>query len=780
MDGDAEMMTEDEVRQKAGKILGFADCTKAVSGTGQITTFNLLGFKGVSDKPDGWYLPKMRNEPAIVLETKSSRVDISRRSCIDELKKNTDIVATRYAKVVGILYNGTDVIVTKNGSIVDAASDLQPKDYYLSFFDSSSIDRQHIYMITQRINNALHIQFGISNLYHRMIFTACALVAERYDADLRKVKNLGYDIFKRRILDTLSTALRKVAKGSDKLQILLDVYGEIEMDTPNNQSAINDFIDCVVDISESTNSDRWNGEDVMAIFFNEFNRYKGKSEHGQVFTPDHITSFMYRLIGVGMNDRVLDAACGSGAFLVKAMCNMIREAGGVKTPKAAEIKTGQLFGIEKSRVIFALACANMLIHKDGWTNLAQMDSRFDEAAIWIKSKGITKVLMNPPFETKYGCVKIVVNVLDSVPKGTLCAFIMPDKKLEKDKSARKMLKRHSLIQIVKLPEKVFDAGVTTSVFVFETGVPQGGKKIFACYMAEDGLEAVKNQGRHDVHGRWQKIEDYWIDAIYRRADEKYKTGQWLDPAEHLYYQTPERPCEITSADFRKTAMNYLLFSKSIDAKTLFGRIAESVAYGSDSAVRTIPMPDRAWCGNDRVDVGWSPFPVGKLFEKVNLAIRKPDFNKRRDISDSCSAEFSLPLVNAKHGNNGIMFYGKPEDFESEEMTLDIVKNGAIATGDVYAQPQRTGVLWDAYLVKPKDDVARNTETLLFLATVLQRTIKDKFSYDDKCIWPKVSKLKISLPAQNDSPDWASMHSYMKRTLKLAEMNLNRVLLAFPG
>lgn len=69
----------------------------------------------------------------------------------------------------------------------------------------------------------------------------------------------------------------------------------------------------------------------MAIFFNEFNRYRGKAQAGQVFTPDHIASFMYRLIDVNMNDRVLDATCGSGTFLVKSMCNMIREAGGSNT-----------------------------------------------------------------------------------------------------------------------------------------------------------------------------------------------------------------------------------------------------------------------------------------------------------------------------------------------------------------------------------------------------------------------------------------------------------------
>ena len=45
----------------------------------------------------------------------------------------------------------------------------------------------------------------------------------------------------------------------------------------------------------------------------------------------------------------------------------------------------------------------------------------------MKDKNITKVLMNPPYEKKYGCLTIVGNVLESVPVGTKCAFILPDK-----------------------------------------------------------------------------------------------------------------------------------------------------------------------------------------------------------------------------------------------------------------------------------------------------------------------------------------------------------------
>ncbi len=48
--------------------------------------------------------------------------------------------------------------------------------------------------------------------------------------------------------------------------------------------------------------------------------------------------------------------------------------------------SNQLYGIEYDKEIYALACANMLIHKDGKTNLEQLDTRSQEACDWIKSK----------------------------------------------------------------------------------------------------------------------------------------------------------------------------------------------------------------------------------------------------------------------------------------------------------------------------------------------------------------------------------------------------------
>jgi len=572
--------TEDEIREMAGYILGFKEEIKNVkAGVGQLTTFNQLGFKGVNDKPDGWYLPDNTNDPAIILEAKSSLVELKDKQ-IEEIKKNCTIALTKYKNVIGILYNGFDIKVYRNNNEIETTNELQNKEYYIGLLNKNKIDKDKIYSLTAKINNCLHTEFGIKNLYHRMIFTACALVAKRYDAPLNK--KMDYETFSACIKSTLKTELKNEDNVNPKIDILLEVFSDIKMNTTSNQEAISNFIEWVTEISDSINSDYWNGEDVMGIFFNEFNRYKKKSESGQVFTPDHVTSLMYRLIGVHKDDVILDAACGSGAFLVKAMCNMISEAGGINTLTAKNIKSKQLYGIEFDREIYALACANMLIHKDGKTNLVQLDSRTEEASNWIKDKNITKVLMNPPFENKYGCIPIVKNVLDSVPMGTLCAFILPEKKLEKVNQTlvKRILMKHTLKKIVKLPEKTFSEGITTSVFIFESGIPQNDKEIFACYISEDGLETVKNQGRHDVKGKWQSIEDKWVNIINKQSGDD--SIQWIKPGfdvdQHLSYQVPAKELELYDEDFRKTVLDYYFYNNKIDIKDFNDNLINNILY----------------------------------------------------------------------------------------------------------------------------------------------------------------------------------------------------------
>lgn len=582
----AKFLSEDEVRDNDKISLGFDEKEKGVhQGTGQMTKFNSLGFPGVLDAPDGWYIPNNKNAVAIILEAKKSDVDIDTAKCVDEIKKNCKVLLDAdYKNVVGILHNGYKTRGFLNNNPIDIPDEIQNKKFYFNLINNQSLDKEKIYDTTRSINNNLHVNFGVKNLYHRMIFTACALVAQRYGARLEGLKGREFSMLHNAILSTLNKSLEEDKRQNDKLHIIEDVYSKIEMNYSENQKAIDDFITDVCDISDMVNSNEWRGEDVMGIFFNEFNRYKKKTEAGQVFTPEHITSFMYRLIGITEKDYVGDFTCGSGAFLTKSMSNMMRSAGGYGTNKAKKIRKEQLFGIEWDKEIYALACANMLIHKDGKTNLDQNDMRSEAACDWVKSKPITKVLMNPPYENKYGCMTIVENVLDSVKAGTDCAFILPDKKLEKasKKQIKRILSNHKLTKIIKLPEPLFfGIGVTTSIFVFKTGQPQNNDEIFGCYIKDDGLETVKNKGRHDVKHKWQDIEDYWINSISKLRDTEYNTAQWINPSEHLSYQIPEKPFEISEEDFKKTAVDYICFKQGIDTKEFGDKLLNAALYVSD-------------------------------------------------------------------------------------------------------------------------------------------------------------------------------------------------------
>lgn len=169
-----------------------------------------------------------------------------------------------------------------------------------------------------------------------------------------------------------------------------------------------------------------------------------------------------------------------------------------------------------------------------------------------------------------------------------------------------------------------------------------------------------------------------------------------------------------------------------------------------------------------IDVsGWDEFRVGDLFEKLDLKCHKK-FNKATDVSAEQTEEFDLPLVNAKHSNNGIMYYGRSDDWDSAEMTIDIVGDGAASTGDVYAQPQRTGVLYNAYLVKPLWNCT-SEYVLQFMACVIEKCVKSHFGYENKCTWDKVKEQMICLPITSaGEPDWQYMEDYMRRIMDKSE------------
>ena len=169
------------------------------------------------------------------------------------------------------------------------------------------------------------------------------------------------------------------------------------------------------------------------------------------------------------------------------------------------------------------------------------------------------------------------------------------------------------------------------------------------------------------------------------------------------------------------------------------------------------------------EIQFKSFTIGDLFEQQKLN-RKRHFNKSKDVSKIPSVEYNLPLINAKDGNNGIMYYGRECDFDSVDMSIDIVADGAVSTGNVYAQPQKTGVLYNAYLIKLKKGFPTEN-ILLFCAQCIQKVIKSKFGYDNKAVWDKVKNEKIWLPIDNSQIDFKFIENYVNAIKKLTIQNV---------
>lgn len=158
-----------------------------------------------------------------------------------------------------------------------------------------------------------------------------------------------------------------------------------------------------MDIYRYIDADSSEGQDILNLFFIAFNKYTGKADKNQAFTPDHITEFMCRITDVDRTKVVLDGTCGSGSFLVQAMVKEIADCRRDKTEKEAEelirqVKEKHIFGIEVEEKAYGLSTTNMLIHGDGNSNI-KFGSIFDSKK-FIMEADPDIILMNPPYNAK--------------------------------------------------------------------------------------------------------------------------------------------------------------------------------------------------------------------------------------------------------------------------------------------------------------------------------------------------------------------------------------------
>ncbi|MDD6043449.1 MAG: N-6 DNA methylase [Eubacteriaceae bacterium] len=334
------------------------------------------------------------------------------------------------------------------------------------------------------------------------------------------------------------------------------------------------------------------GQDLLNLFFTTFNKYVGKSDKNQAFTPDHICDFMSKVVGVNKKSRVLDPCCGSGAFLVRAMTDAMDDCD--TEEERDTVKKEQIFGIEYEEGAFGLSSTNMLIHGDGNSNVVQ-DSMFNRAK-WIEDNNINIVLMNPPYNATKKCcdpeytknwdskkkedpskgLHFVEWVAKHVSNTCKMAVLLPMQAAignsgDVKEFKKKMLDKYTLDAVFSLPTEMFYPGAAAvaccMVFDLSQRHSKSNKETFFGYFKDDTFIKRKGLGRietSDSEGNslWSKTEKHWLDlyknkkvvpglSVMHKVDYE---DEWLAEA---YMETDYS--NLSSEDFQNVLNSYLSY-----------------------------------------------------------------------------------------------------------------------------------------------------------------------------------------------------------------------------
>lgn len=577
------------------------------------------------------------NNVAVLIETKQSFTKADEKQLAEYVEEERAL--HKVIKIIAILANtNNDKIKVWRYSVDDAhllkeETVLDAMEHYVKLFDTSrQNDKERVMKNTYDLNELLHkkdideklrSQFvGTTLLYIKdKAKTVSAKTGSRKIDDTFKEKidelwsSLSADEIRDGIKSTLNSLLDNSENKTKKIELL---QKNVLNDQKVKKLKIKDWIEILdtilMDIYRYIDADSSEGQDILNLFFIAFNKYTGKADKNQAFTPDHITEFMCRITDVDRTKVVLDGTCGSGSFLVQAMVKEIADCRRDKTEKEAEelirqVKEKHIFGIEVEEKAYGLSTTNMLIHGDGNSNI-KFGSIFDNKKL-IMEADPDIILMNPPYNAKPISIPsaykstwtakakdgkedptkgfVFVHFLSDVikelndlkekagkpTKQVKLAVLLPvaaaigtSDIIEKEKIA--MLENNTLEAVFTLPNEIFYPGASACAccMLFTLGKPHSEEKeTFFGYCKDDGFKKKKNLGRveqfnADNESLWKEIEKEWIYLFRNHKAEPGKSAtvvvngesEWLCEA---YMKTDYS--RLSETDFQTTLNNYLAY-----------------------------------------------------------------------------------------------------------------------------------------------------------------------------------------------------------------------------
>ncbi len=704
---------------------------------------------------------------SIVVETKQSFTKKDRNQLFRYIELEKELTGN---DVIGILANtnNDDIEVWKNDKFLQKEVKLKTFEEYKEMFETATTnDKEKIMKSTYRLNEMMHAN-DIDEVL-RSQFVGTCLLALKNKLNYERLSTAQIIAGIGEILSNLLNQDVSTARGG-KLNILCtNILTNQKVRTLQSENFIK-LLDYINDnilpfIDDKTNL----GQDLLNLFFTTFNKYVGKKDKNQAFTPNHIVDFMCKVARIDRNSVVFDPTCGSGAFLVQAMTQALNNCR-TKAEKDA-VKKNQIFGIESEERAFGLSTTNMLIHGDGNSNVINANC-FDKAD-WIEKAGIDIVLMNPPYNAKpvnisknitknWGNSKkedptkgfcFVNYTANQVRNGVLLCLLPLSCAIGNSKETReykkKMLENNTLDAVFTLPPEMFHPGASVNAccMVFKLNKPHPDNyETFFGYYKDDGHIKKKNLGRVDVKNQWDDIEKEWLDLYENRTEKdgisiKKQVNHNLEWLAEAYIKTDYT--KLSNKDFEKTLKNYLAYLIVMEdyIKHIYDKSSSLTITKNNSSNVILNLNISTW----------KTFSLKNIFYKFENC-------KCSNATDLLEDGDEIYYIGAKKNNNGIM--------------NKVMKNNDLLTKGnciVFICDGQGSVGYSNYMAH--DFIGSTTLTVgynknlnqyigMFLVSILDKE-RYKYSFGRK-YRTNIETTKIKLPVDKDgNPDWKFMEDYIK-------------------
>ena len=454
---------------------------------------------------------------------------------------------------------------------------LEPTNYQ-QYLKGEKISRKYsleeIRQTAINMSNKLRVAKVTAN--DKPIFVAGILIALQNDDFEQEYTNAtSLRSLENRIRDAVIEVLKNANVKQDRIDNILNTFKNVAslhhfQNTPMTEDyslrwyiqELDMKIKPMMNVSDSS-------IDALGEFYHEFIKFSNGDDGkalGIILTPQHLTDFMSEVGGVNKNSKVVDICAGSGGFLVTAMSKMFKNANPEEIQRIRE--TG-LYGVEADPHIYTLCIANMIVRRDGKSNI-HYGSCFDEKiASELREKNIDIGLINPPYsQDDHNELEFVEQLLSILTtRGTAVAVVPVNCALGttcKDVRER-LFKKHTLEAVFSMPTEIFNpaASAPPCVMVWTANVPHPeNKQTFFGYFRDDGFIKRKKLGRIDAFGKWEAIKQQWLN-LYQNKKEMAgfsvmhcvkHTDEWCAEA----YMEMDYS-KLQDADFERKIKEYVAF-----------------------------------------------------------------------------------------------------------------------------------------------------------------------------------------------------------------------------